>query len=428
MAPDACAAGFERFLRLKAPHVPDFELVNEEGETPEGLLAKAKVLVIGAGGLGCEILKNLAMSGFRNIDVIDMDTIDVSNLNRQFLFRSKDVGRPKAEVAAEFIRQRSPGINITAHYKRIQDMPEEFYLGLTLIVCGLDSVEARRWINAYVHGLAESHGFDGFKPIVDGGTEGLKGNMRVILPRHNACFECGLSMYPPKTTYPICTIANTPRLPEHCIEWASVLEWPRTFPDTKLDGDNVDHINWVVEQAATRAESFSIAGVTFSLAQGVVKNIIPAIASTNAIIAAACVNEAFKLVTSCNPYLDNSLLYTGDSGVYFLTYPLDQAEDCLVCGQKEGALAASSESTLEQLIDALKEHGVFQLKAPSLTLAGTNLYFQNPKALEEQTRPNLSKRLRDLFDSGSTLTVTDPTLPTGLRVTVNFTDATDPGA
>ncbi|KAJ2799857.1 NEDD8 activating enzyme [Coemansia guatemalensis] len=422
-AAPVCATGYERFLKLKAPHVNDFELVNEQGETPQDQLSKA-VLVIGAGGLGCEILKNLAMTGFKNIHVIDMDTIDISNLNRQFLFRSKDVGKPKAEVAAEFIRQRSPEISITAYYKRIQDMSEEFYLGMSLIICGLDSIDARRWINAYIHELADSHGMDGFKPIVDGGTEGLKGNMKVILPKVNACFECGLDMYPPKVTYPICTIANTPRLPEHCIEWASVLEWPRLFPNTKLDGDNVDHINWVVEQASQRATSFNITGITFSLAQGVVKNIIPAVASTNAIIAAACTNEAFKIITGSNPYLDNSLLYTGDSGMYFLTYPLFQNEECIVCGQKEGTISnVSSESTLQELIEALQEHSTFQLRAPSLTCSGTNLYFQKPAMLEEETRPNLEKKLCQLFESGSTLIVTDPTMPTSLRITVNFSDA-----
>lgn len=268
---------------------------------------------------------------------------------------------------------------------------------------------------------------DMFKVLIDGGTEGFRGQARVILPTITSCYECSLELLGQQTAFPICTIANTPRLPEHCIEWAAVLQWPKEMgQEQKVDGDDPDHISWLLARASARADEFGIEGVTWSLTQGVVKRIIPAIASTNAVIAAACTQEALKIATSSAPFLNNYMMYTGNAGVYTYTYPYEKREDCPVCGGQTRRVDVQPEWTLADLLAYLVEQEDLGISSPSLAAgSGRPLYFQRPSPLEPMLRPNLEKRLDQLLardldldldmgagaGAGVSVSVTDPKLP-----------------
>jgi len=298
----------------------------------------------------------------------------------------------------------------------------------------LDSIVARRWINSMMVNLVRIDGdgnpdSDTIIPVIDGGTEAFKGHVRVILPRLSPCFECTIDVYTPQVHVNLCTIAHTPRTPEHCIAYAKLIQWDtaKPFGITKegtavlIDTDNSDHMKWLYEQAKQRAESFKIQGVTYKLTQGVVKRIIPAIAATNALTAAASANEAFKLATSCSDTLNNYVFYNGVTGIYTHSYEASKKDDCPICGITTLTLRVSSLILLKEFIDKyLVQNPKFQLQQPSLRGAGKTLYMRAPKQLEEATRPNLDLPLSHFVQTNDRITIIDPAYSLPISILINF--------
>jgi ubiquitin-activating enzyme E1 C len=145
---------------------------------------------------------------------------------------------------------------------------------------------------------------------------------------------CQAVLFPEPVAYQLCTIANTPRIPEQCVALAVDMAWEKHHPDTKLDGDNDDHINWILEAAIEHGNKFGITGITFSMARGVVKRIVPAIASTQSIIAASCATQVIKILTKWTPTINNNLMITSNNGIYAHHFLFERQSNCDVCQRK----------------------------------------------------------------------------------------------
>ncbi len=146
-------------------------------------LAGARVLVIGAGALGNEILKDLALLGVGKVFVADRDHVENSNLSRSVLFRERDRGRPKAEVAAERAVESTPGCAVRPFTGNVvYDLGQGVYRWADVILGGLDNREARVAIN-----LAAARAG---KVWIDGAIERLDGVARVFDPATGPCYEC----------------------------------------------------------------------------------------------------------------------------------------------------------------------------------------------------------------------------------------------
>jgi len=189
------------------------------GREVQEKLGNVKTFMIGAGALGCEYVKAMALMGLAcgpngSVTVTDNDNIEISNLNRQFLFRKPDVGQPKSFTACRIAKEMNPDLKVNVHQTFVSPDTEDlfnddFWESLDFIVNAVDNIKARLYVDSKCVWYE--------KPLLESGTLGTKANAQMIVPHKTQCY--GDSQDPPEESIPMCTLRNFPNQIEHTIEW-----------------------------------------------------------------------------------------------------------------------------------------------------------------------------------------------------------------
>lgn len=298
----------------------------------QAILKKSRVLIVGVGGLGCEIAKNLAMVGVGHLDLVDMDTIEHSNLNRQILFVDAKEGDSKAKIAAKKLRKINPNIEVNGYFMSLERLKPEIYKKADVIVGGLDSMNARINLNA--------HAIRFGKPLVDGGVVGYHGHIYTTFPGKNACVEC----YPVTTEnedMAACTVVGKPRKRIHCV-FKSVQKFIVSSKGAQKDPDpkNLDHINIIQKTANHLAKKFNFLP---EFSQKEIIKIIdvhdPGVITINAVISAIQSHETVKILNwihgnkGLGAPSERYIIYNGMT-LKFYSIEKKRNKNCTQCGEK----------------------------------------------------------------------------------------------
>lgn len=213
LTPSDAAAATENALRYTSQ-------IAVFGKDMQEKFCDLQYFLIGAGAIGCEMLKNWALMGVGcgpkgHVYITDMDRIEKSNLSRQFLFRNTDINEFKSSTAARAASVMNPDMRVTAYQEKVAADTEhlfgdDFYDKLSGVCTALDNVEARLYVDqrCVFYRL----------PMLESGTLGTKGNTQVVIPHLTENY--GATRDPPEKSIPVCTLKNFPNQIQHTLQWA----------------------------------------------------------------------------------------------------------------------------------------------------------------------------------------------------------------
>ena len=177
-------------------------LLREIGGQGQQRLKQAKVLVVGAGGLGAPVILYLAAAGTGQISVIDDDVVELSNLQRQIIHQSDRIGMAKAESAARAVKDLNPFVTITPLVERLsEERAHELIVAHDLVLDGTDNFDTRYMVNRVCARLG--------KPLIAAAMTQWEGQISLYHPAEGApCYECVFPVRPAPGTVPSCAEAG----------------------------------------------------------------------------------------------------------------------------------------------------------------------------------------------------------------------------
>lgn len=318
------------------------------------------IFIVGVGAIGCEYLKNLAEMGVKNITITDPDHIEKSNLNRQYLFRNCHIGEPKSKIAAKIIKEMYPNVDIKYMTTKVCEndgLDEKFYKQFDIVLNALDNMDARKYVDSQcvLHNI----------PLIDSGTLGTKGNVQIIVPHITESYSdtidpsddsipmCTIKHFPTKlehcvmwakdlfteiflkddkmefdkfvnkyfvnnikkilNKYPFDKVDekgnkfwSLDKIRPHLIDYDydNMKKYYQELIKDKCEFDKDDdiHANFVTECSNVRAMCYDIETGNIHKIRGIAGKIIPAMATTTAVVAGQAMLELYKYVNDVGNY------------------------------------------------------------------------------------------------------------------------------
>jgi molybdopterin/thiamine biosynthesis adenylyltransferase len=348
------------------------------------LVKDSRVLIAGVGGLGCEIAKNLAMLGIGHIDLVDLDIIEHSNLNRQILFTGAKIGESKAVIAAKKLREINPNIIVKGYHSSLERLNPSIYKAADVVIGGLDSMNARLNLNAQCIRFK--------KPFVDGGVSGYHGHVYTIFPYQNACYECNPLPVGEDDEMAACTVVGIPRKRIHCV-FKGDMAFKEKF-DRDPNPKDLNDIKFIQKVANDLVSKHNF--LPEYTADDIVKIIDrhdPGIITINAVISALQSHEATKILhwrKGHNGLGEPIQSYIIFNAITMKFYHIEKQRnpECSQCGKQVRRVSINlrSQSPCGKIIEILEKNG-FKLdpdSEPILTL----LDFNDIKIVDLEQNPD----------------------------------------